>query len=88
MDKLLAAVLTLGLGIGVHAGERIAPESLPQPVAASIQDYFPGSEVVSAERGRDDGRDEYEVRVHYKDIQLEIELAPDGAVLDVDMKTR
>lgn len=88
MYTMFATAFLLGFGIVAHAGERIEPQSLPEPVTASIQDYFPGSEVVSAERERDDGRIEYEVTVRYKDIQLEIELAPDGAVLDVDMKKR
>lgn len=91
MRKLMTAtVMTVALvgasalGTVAVAGERIDPAALPGAVTASLERHFPGHRVIEAERERDDGRIEYEVKISHGNIVLEVELAEDGRILDVD----
>lgn len=64
----------------------VAVDAIPQPVAAKIQEYFPGARIISADQDWDDGRLVYETRIQYKEIGLEVELTSEGRIVDVEMK--
>jgi len=63
----------------------ISVERLPQSVTAAVQEYFPGSEVVSAMVDEDDDRRVLNLRVEYKDLLLRVETRPDGRIREVDL---
>lgn len=63
----------------------ISVERLPQPVTAAVQEYFPGSEIVSAMVDEDDDRRELNLRVEHKDLLLRVEARPDGRIREVDL---
>ena len=64
-------------------GGRIQPE---YAVLSTIREYFPGATPLAAEKDVKANRTKYEVLVQYKAIQLEVDLAEDGTILDVDME--
>jgi hypothetical protein len=68
------------------AGTPIAPAELPEPVVHTIAEYFPGAKTLSAEREAENLRTRYEVRLQYKAIKLEVELSPEGRILDIEME--
>lgn len=88
--SMTTTAMTVGLlGAGAFAtvavaGDRIDPAELPGAVTAALERHFPGHRVIRAERERDDGRLEYEVKIHHGDLVLEVELTEDGRILDVD----
>jgi hypothetical protein len=63
----------------------ISVERLPQPVTAAVQEYFPGSEIVSAMVDEDDDRRELNLRIEHKDLLLRVEARPDGRIREVDL---
>lgn len=85
--KTITTVLSLSLLFTSlsFAGTRIEPSELPEAVNKTLQEYFPGYTVLSAERDTDDGKLKYEVKIQYKEIRLEVDLTPKGKIKDVDM---
>jgi hypothetical protein len=63
----------------------ISVERLPQTVTAAVQEYFPGSEIVSAMVDEDDDRRELNLRIEHKDLLLRVEARPDGRIREVDL---
>ncbi|MEY3774176.1 MAG: hypothetical protein RLZZ129_956 [Verrucomicrobiota bacterium] len=87
MKILLASLLLFATGLtSLHASTPIKPAELPAPVVQTLEEYFPGAKTLSAERETDDRRTHYEVRLQYKAIKLEVELSPEGRILDVEME--
>ncbi|MEM7144718.1 MAG: hypothetical protein AAF591_06260, partial [Verrucomicrobiota bacterium] len=82
---IIVTVLSLGFVGSGWAGDQVAVTALPAPVLQSIQAYFPGSTPISAEVEEDDGAITYEVKIQYKDLAFEVELTPQGRVVDLDM---
>lgn len=80
---LVASVILLAPS---HAGMPIQLSEVPETVTKVIAEYFPGSEALSAEKETDDGRTKFEVRIQYKDIRLEVDVSPEGKILDLDMQ--
>lgn len=66
----------------------VAVDRLPQPVAAAVADYLPGSSIVSAKEDDDDGRRYFDLKVQYKDLLLEVEASPDGRIREIDLNRR
>lgn len=81
--------LTLLTACTVFAGSLAAqstidPEQLPAAVRQALQDYFPGSQILSLERDSEDGETIYEMDIQYREIRLEVEISERGKVLEVD----
>lgn len=80
----LVLILLLGSPFSATAGDRIEIKELPKAVLTGIQMRFPDAEILSAERDRDDGRIEYEVKIRHKGQRYEVELTEDGRITDID----
>ena len=66
MKRLVSLAAALFAGIFMLMGceeTKIRSEKLPEPAKAFITQYFPGTEVVFAERERDNGTRHYNVRL-------------------------
>lgn len=68
----------------VYADDDIAVDKLPKEVRAAIDERFPGAELLSAERDKDDGKVEYEVELRHKGQRYEVDVTEDGRIKDVD----
>lgn len=66
------------------AGERIDVKNLPASVVKAIQGRFPGAELLRAERERDDGKVEYEVKFRHRGVRWEAEVTEDGRIKEVE----
>ena len=86
--KIATVALSLILTAAGYAGTKVPIKDLPAPVSNVIAEYFPGATLVSAERDTDDGKTEYEVRIQYKKVRLEVDASPEGEILDVEMEGR
>ncbi len=82
ISSLLIAVTSISLG---YAGTPIEITEVPKPATDSIKEYFPGSQVLSAQRDTEDGKEEFEVKIQYKDIRIEVELSSEGVIHDLDV---
>ena len=67
-----------------YAGDDVPIDELPAPVRKGIDQRFPGAQLLSAERDRDDGRVEYEVQIRHDAKRYEVELWEDGKIKDID----
>lgn len=63
----------------------VSVKKLPESLVASVQEYFPGSEIVSAMVDEDDDRRELNLRVECKGLLLRVEARPDGRIREVDL---
>lgn len=64
----------------VHVGVA----QMAQPARSAVEEFFPGSKIVSAAEGQDRGRTFYRVRARQKDLLLRIDVRTDGRILDID----
>lgn len=86
MKKILTVFFFLfAFAAKSFAGSAINTEELPTPAKQVIQEYFAGSQVLSAKKDKDNGVTKYEVTIQYKAIQLEVDVSGEGKILDVDM---
>jgi hypothetical protein len=63
----------------------VSVQRLPAPVKESVEEYFPGAEIVSATMDEDDDRRELEMRVEYRGLSLRVETRPDGRMREIDL---
>lgn len=86
MRLIITGVLFLLIAAPLYAGTKIEVTEVSADALATVQEYFPGATVVAAEMEKDDEKIEYELKLEYKDIRLEVEITEDGKILDVEMK--
>ena len=86
-NSILSLVVSLMPATG-FADTPIPVDQLPGPVLHVVEEYFPGSRLVMAQQDSEDGRVVYEMKIHYKEIELEVETSAEGAILDVEMEGR
>lgn len=85
MKKILLMSFLTAATVCANAGTPIAVDELPQTVQHTLEEYFPGASILSAEQERENGQMEYEVKIRYNSIALEVDLLEDGTIVDVDM---
>ena len=81
---LLAAAL-LAAQVSADDEYPVSVKKLPSAVISSVEEYFPGSEIVSAMVDEDDDRRELNLRVEHKGLLLRVEARPDGRIREVDL---
>lgn len=88
MKFLLPVVSALGLTIFPASGDDeypVAVKSLPAAVTAAVQEYFPGSEILSARADEDDDRRVLDLRVKHRGVILRLETRRDGRIREIDL---
>jgi hypothetical protein len=66
--------------------ENVPINRLPSPVTAAIKNRFPGSEILRAEMDSDHGKVKYELKVKSKGQIYDVDVAPDGKVLKIELE--
>ena len=88
MKFILPALSALLLTAFAASGDDeypVAVKSLPAAVPAAVQEYFPGSEILSVTADEDDDRRVLDLRVEHKGVVLRMETRPDGRVREIDL---
>jgi uncharacterized membrane protein YkoI len=78
------AVLVGGLAGRVQAGPDVPIDQLPKPVVEAVKKQFPNGELVEAETEKDQGQMVYEVEVMVAGEEKEIEVSPEGKIVEID----
>ena len=86
MKTLYGVLLVVFTAAFAQAGTPLPVTDVPEKVLSTIREYFPGATPLAAEKDAKANRTKYEVLVQYKAIQLEVDLAEDGTILDVDLE--
>jgi hypothetical protein len=73
-------------GAAIAFQENVPINRLPGPVTATIKNRFPGSEILQAEMDSDHGRVKYELKVKSKGQIYDVDVAPDGKILKVELE--
>jgi uncharacterized membrane protein YkoI len=83
---LIAAMIVSAAGWSgtAAAGEKIPIDQLPAAVLKAVKERFPNGQLLSAERERDDGKLQFEVKVRDGGKKYEVEVTPDGKILEVE----
>ncbi len=72
---------------GASNGAQLTLADLPEPARAVVESRTAGHEIRAIERGTDDGREVYHVRVHQDGLDQRLTVASDGTVVaDRDFK--
>ena len=66
--------------------EDVPINRLPGPVTAAIKNRLPGSEILRAEKDSDHGRVKYELKVKSKGQIYDVDVAPDGKILKIELE--
>jgi hypothetical protein len=56
--------------------------ALPAPVIDTVQKAYPGWHIDSAEQEQENGHVHYELEISQADEDLEVEIAPDGVIME------
>jgi uncharacterized membrane protein YkoI len=78
------AVLVGGLAGRVQAGPDVPIDQLPKPVVEAVKKQFPNGEIAEAETEKDQGQMVYEVEVMVAGEEKEIEVSPEGKIVEID----
>jgi len=73
-------------GAAVAFQEDVPINRLPSPVTAAIKNRFPGGEILRAEMDSDHGKVKYELKVKSKGQLYDVDVAPDGKVLKIELE--
>jgi hypothetical protein len=73
-------------GAPVAFQENVPINRLPSPVTAAIKNKLPGSEILRAEMDSENGRVKYELKVKSKDQIYDVDIAPDGKILKIELE--
>lgn len=80
----LAVVAALLPARAALADDDIPISELPPAVIKAIEARFPGAKIEEAERDTRDGRLIYEVEIEVNGDDKELEITPDGEIIDID----
>lgn len=90
MRVALLAVGAIVLGFAwlttVRADEKIPLDQVPEAVLKAVKERFPKGEILSAEREREDGRIQYELKVRDGGKIYEVEVTAEGRILEVELE--
>jgi uncharacterized membrane protein YkoI len=64
--------------------EKIPLDKLPKAVVDAVKAKFPGAELVSAEKEKENGEIVYEVAIKYKDQKIEVTCKEDGSIVSIE----
>ena len=86
---LCSIVVALSLFFSISCSQKeqeqeIAISELPAIITTAIQDTLPGFEIAEAEIETKDKKITYEVEGIYQDQQYEIEISPDGKIIEIE----
>jgi uncharacterized membrane protein YkoI len=88
MVSLFAVAFTVAAFLMINASaladEKVNVKDLPKAVLEAIEKRLPGAELLSAKKEKDDGRLQYEVKVRHKGQKYEVEVTPEGKILEVE----
>lgn len=73
-------------GAAVAFQEKVPINRLPGPVTAAIKNKLPGSEILQAEMDSENGKVKYELKVKSKGQVYDVDVAPDGKVLKIELE--
>jgi len=82
---LVLAIATLVSSAFADDEYPVAVKSLPAALTTKVEEYFPGSEIVSAMVDEDDDRRELNLRVEHRGLLLRVEARADGRIREVDL---
>jgi len=80
----IAASLVLCCSSAVFAGEDVPAAKLPEPVTKAIMERFPKAELIKAEKETEKGKVKYEVKIRTEGKEKEVDVSPEGKILEVD----
>jgi hypothetical protein len=69
-------------------GLPVSMREVPAMVTTTLNDCFPGGEIISAALQQNGDKQFYEMNVQYKDLLLKTAVSSDGEMLDIDTRKR
>jgi hypothetical protein len=80
----VTAVALIATAAYVRGDDKVAPDKLPKAITDAIKKAYPDAEIVSAEKGEEDGKPIFEVVIKYKKESIEVTLSPEGKILSAE----
>ena len=93
MGRLIAGAVACLVIVAVSAGaddkaEKIQPDKLPQKIKDAISARFPGAEVTSAEKEKENGEIVYDIELKHEGLHYEMDIKEDGTVVEIEKEIK
>lgn len=85
-QRNLGAFFLVLVANSAFAGSEVNVSDLPVEVKSAIDGRFPGARYLKAELDRKDHGEEYEVDICVENKKREVEVSPQGTILDIEEK--
>jgi hypothetical protein len=72
------------IALADEKAEKVPPDKLPAKVADAIKARFPGCEITSAEKEKEDGKIVYDIELKHKDRKYEMDILEDGTIIEIE----
>jgi hypothetical protein len=83
----LSAMALVMLALIVRAedkAEKIPLDKIPKPIKDAIDGRFPGAEVASVEKEKEDGKIVFDVELKHKGRKYEMDILEDGTIIEIE----
>ncbi len=64
--------------------EKIAPDKLPKKIKDAIQGRFPGAQVTSAEKEKENGEIVFDIELKHEGRKYEMDIKEDGTIAEIE----
>ncbi|MDY3558845.1 hypothetical protein R5W23_006002 [Gemmata sp. JC673] len=82
MFQTVAAVFTMAVVVagGRAEDDKVPLDKLPKAVVDAVKAKFPKAELKEAEKGKDDGKVEYEITIKDGESKIDVDVTEDGTI--------
>jgi uncharacterized membrane protein YkoI len=81
---LALLVATAPAALAEDKAEKIAPDKLPQKIKDAIKGRFPGAQVTSAEKEKENGEIVFDIELKHEGRKYEMDIKEDGTIAEIE----
>jgi uncharacterized membrane protein YkoI len=77
-------VLLAAVACAEDKAEKVPLDKVPKAVMDAIMGRFPGADITSVEKEKEDGKIVYDVELKHKDRKYEMDILEDGTIIEIE----
>ncbi len=81
-------VVATSAGAEDEKAEKLSPDKLPKKVMDTIKKRFPGAEITSAEKEKEDGKVVYDIELTAGGTKYEADILEDGTIIEIEKEIK
>ncbi len=68
--------------------QKLSPDKLPKKVMDTIKKRFPGAEITSAEKEKEDGKVVFDIELKHQGRKYEMDILEDGTLVEIEKEVK